>query len=140
MDATSEIALYAAVGDAVNGPILVSSDGFSPRYDLDRTAGLISRNGHDLYGESLAGKIVIFDHAKGGVAAGWAMLDIKSRGFAPAALVFRVINPVFVQGCVLAGITIASLDRTSEVPLQRAHHSGTVDPVHKTLKIHQLGS
>ena len=109
METTVQLSLRAAVGDRVEAPVLVSAGGFSPRYDLDRDEGVISRDGHDLRGESLSGKVVVFDHAKGGVAAGWAMLDLQARGFAPAALVFRVVNPVFVQGCVLASITIGWL-------------------------------
>ena len=93
-------------GAPVAGPALVSAHGFSARYDLDHTTGLISRESHELYGESVVGKILVVSTAKGGTATGWRLLDLVARGTAPRALIFRRTNPVMVQGAVLAGIAI----------------------------------
>ena len=95
-----------AFGPSVEGEALVSTEGFSPRYDLDRWTGLISRPGHALEGHNIRDKILITPSAKGGIAAGWAFYDIKHKGIAPKAFVFGVTNPVMVQGAVFAGITI----------------------------------
>ena len=95
-----------AFGPVVEGEALVSTEGFSPRYDLDRWTGLISRPGHALEGHNIRDKILITPSAKGGIAAGWAFYDIKHKGIAPKALVFGITNPVMVQGAVFAGITI----------------------------------
>jgi uncharacterized protein len=93
-------------GAPVDGVALVSSHGFSARYDLDHTTGVISRESHELYGQSVAGKVLVVSSAKGGTATGWRLLDLVSRGTAPRALIFRRTNPVMVQGAVLAGIPI----------------------------------
>lgn len=93
-------------GEPVEAPALVSSQGFSARYDLDHTTGTISREAHELYGESVAGRVLVVSTAKGGTATGWRLLDLRARGTAPAALIFRRTNPVMVQGAVLAGIPI----------------------------------
>jgi predicted aconitase with swiveling domain len=93
-------------GESLEGEVLVSREAFSPRYDLDRVTGEISRKGHAIEGETLAGRILVIPAAKGGVAAGWAFYDLAQRGLAPKALICRKTNPVFVQGCVLAGISI----------------------------------
>ncbi len=100
------ITLQRAFGPVVEGEALVSDEGFSPRYDLDRWSGLITKPGHNLEGASIVNKICFFPTAKGGVAAGWAYHDLKCKGLAPRALVFGVTNPVMVQGAVFAGITI----------------------------------
>jgi predicted aconitase with swiveling domain len=84
----------------------VSTEGFSPRYDLDRWSGLITRPGHELEGTNIRDKILFFPTAKGGIAAGWAFFDLKHKGIAPKAFVFGVTNPVMVQGAVFAGIPI----------------------------------
>lgn len=96
----------AGFGAPVEGEALVSRDAFSPRYDLDRSSGVISRHDHAIAGHSLAGKILVIPAAKGGVAAGWAFYDIVKRGIGPLALICRETNPVMVQGAVLAGIPI----------------------------------
>lgn len=95
-----------ALGKVVQGEALVSREGFSPRYDLDRTTGVISKIGHSLEGRRIRDKILVIPSAKGGVAAGWAFADIMEKGFALKALVFGRLNPVMVQGAVFAGMTI----------------------------------
>ncbi len=95
-----------AFGEVVEGVALISTEGFSPRYDLDRWSGVISRPGHALEGHNIKDAIYITPSAKGGIAAGWAFYDIKAKGIAPRAFVFGVTNPVMVQGAVFAGITI----------------------------------
>ena len=95
-----------ASGPVVEGEALVSEEGFSPRYDLDRWSGLITKPGHKLEGTSIVDKICFFATAKGGIAAGWAFYDLKSKRLAPRAFVFGITNPVMVQGAVFAGIPI----------------------------------
>lgn len=96
----------AGYGKVIEAEALVSTEAFSPRYDLDRATGEISRKGHAIEGHAIAGKVLVVPAAKGGVAAGWAFYDLQARGIAPAALICTTTNPVFVQGCVLAGIAI----------------------------------
>ena len=99
----------------MEGEAVVSTEGFSPRYDLDRWSGVITKPGHVLEGVSIRDKILFFPTAKGGIAAGWAFYDIKCKGIAPLAICFGVTNPVMVQGAVFAGITIT--EGWSEDPL-----------------------
>ena len=100
------ISVQRAFGPVVEGVAVVSSEGFSPRYDLDRWSGVITKPGHELEGVNIRDKILFFPTAKGGIAAGWAFYDIKAKGIAPKALIFGVTNPVMVQGAVFADITI----------------------------------
>lgn len=95
-----------AFGPAVEGEAVVSDEGFSPRYDLDRWSGVITKPGHKLEGIDIRDKICFFPTAKGGIAAGWAFNDIRSKGIAPKAFVFGIANPVMIQGAIFAGITI----------------------------------
>jgi len=129
------IRVRRAYGQVVEGEALVSREGFSPRYDLDRWTGLISRPGHALEGHNLKDKVLITPSAKGGIAAGWAFYDIKHKGIAPKAFVFGVTNPVMVQGAVFAGITIT--EGWSRDPYAWIHTGDIVrvDPLKKTLQL-----
>jgi uncharacterized protein len=106
---------HPGVGECVEGEALVSPEGFSARYDLDRATGMISRESHPLYGRSIAGKVLVCPLAKGGFATSWALLDLKSRGLAPVAMLFGWANPVMVQGAVLAGVAL--MDQLAPDPL-----------------------
>lgn len=118
----------AGFGPAVEGVALVSGDAFSPRYDLDRTTGLISRRDHAIAGHNIAGKVLVIPAAKGGVAAGWAFYDIVSRGVGPLALICRETNPVMVQGAVLAGIPIMHRLEPDPVTSIRTGDRVRIDP------------
>jgi predicted aconitase with swiveling domain len=128
--ALAELALHgpAGFGVAVEGEALVSSDAFSPRYDLDRATGVISRETHAIAGHNIAGKILVIPAAKGGVAAGWAFYDIVRRGVGPLALICRETNPVMVQGAVLAGIPIMHRLEPDPVTSIRTGDRLRVDP------------
>lgn len=106
--ATNRLVMHGprGFGPSARGLALVAKDGFSARYDLNHETGVISRESHSLIGESIAGKILVFDFAKGGVATSWRLLDLVERGVGPAGLIFNVLNPVMVQGAVLADIPI----------------------------------
>jgi predicted aconitase with swiveling domain len=107
-------------GPDVEGEVLLSRDTFSIRYDMDRETGIISRRGHALEGQSLAGRIVYFPAVQGGVAAGWAFLELARRGHAPAGVLFGRTNPVMIQGLVLAGISVVHQVRPDPFTILRS--------------------
>jgi uncharacterized protein len=129
------IRVHRALGAPVEGVALVSSEGFSPRYDLDRTTGVITKIGHALEGAQLRDAILVTPTAKGGVAAGWAFLDIKDKGFAPLAFVFGKTNPVMVQGAVFAGITLTEGWEPDALTCLRTGDRVRIDPAARTIRI-----
>ncbi len=133
------IRVERAAGDVVEGEALVSTEGFSPRYDLDRWTGEISRPGHAIEGENIKNKILFFPTAKGGIAAGWAFYDLKAKGIAPKAIVFGVTNPVMVQGAVFAGITITEGWHRNPFETVRTGDTVRVDPPNKRIQILSSG-
>src|ERR1700688_4282965 len=97
---------HKGIGPAVTGTALVAKDNFSARYDLDRKRGVFSRPSHALAGESYAGKILVLDTAKGGVATAWMLHEMQSRGIVPLALVFNRVNPIVAQGAALGDVSM----------------------------------
>jgi predicted aconitase with swiveling domain len=129
------IRVARAFGPVVEGEAVVSAEGFSPRYDLDRWSGLITKPGHKLEGTSLKEKVCFFPTAKGGIAAGWAFYDIKHKGIAPKALVFGVTNPVMVQGAVFADIAITEGWDPDPADVVRTGDWVRVDPARKVIEL-----
>ncbi|HEX3468094.1 MAG TPA: DUF126 domain-containing protein [Candidatus Elarobacter sp.] len=129
------LSVQSGFGPAVEGEAVVSDEGFSPRYDLDRWSGTITKPGHALEGVNIRGKILFFPSAKGGVAAGWAFFDIKQKGFAPTAFVFGDVNPVMVQGAVFARITITRGLSRRAIDVIRTGDWVRVDPARKVVEL-----
>ena len=124
-----------AMGKKVRGQALVASDGFSARYDLDRIKGVFSRPAHKLAGQSYAGKILVLDTSKGGVASAWMLREMASRGVVPLAIVFNSVNPILAQGAAFGDVTLMAgfdCDVTAAIP-----HGATVeiDPAARTIRI-----
>ena len=130
-----KLQLKRAWGPSVEAPVLVMKEGFSPRYDLDRWTGVISRIGHTAEGQSIVGKILIIPTVKGGVAAGWAFYDLLHKGIAPLGLVFGKLNPVMVQGAILANIPIADGLNQESMLLLRNGQNINFDPGTKNITI-----
>ena len=122
-------------GPVVEAPALVMREGFSPRYDLDRTTGIISRIGHSVEGESIKGRVLVIPTSKGGVAGGWAFFDLLHKGIAPAALVFGKLNPVMVQGAVLARMPITEGWSEDALGVMKTGDMLRVDPGAKTITV-----
>lgn len=133
--ALATIRVKRAFGDAVEGEAVVSEEGFSPRYDLDRWSGLITKPGHKLEGINIKDKICFFPTAKGGIAAGWAFYDIKCKGIAPKAFLFGVTNPVMVQGAIFAGMTITEGWDTPPAQVVKTGDWVRVDPSRGVIEV-----
>jgi len=135
----ARITVRRAYGPVVEGEAVVSEEGFSPRYDLDRWSGVITKPGHKLEGVTIRDRICFFPTAKGGIAAGWAFHDIKHKSIAPKAFVFGVTNPVMVQGAVFAGITITEGWSRPAGEVVRNGDWVRVDPAHKLIEVLRRG-
>jgi len=126
---------HKGIGPAVTGTALVAKDNFSARYDLDRRAGVFSRPTHALAGQSYAGKILVLDQAKGGVATAWMLHEMTSRGIVPLALVFNRVNPILAQGAAFAGVTMVDRFDGDVTDLIRTGDELRIDPAVGTVEI-----
>jgi predicted aconitase with swiveling domain len=119
---------HKGVGPAVTGTALVAKDNFSARYDLDRKKGVFSRPTHLLAGESYAGRILVLDTAKGGVATAWMLREMTERGIVPLALVFNRVNPILAQGAAFGGVALVDRFAGDVTELIRTGDRLRVDP------------
>jgi len=119
----------------VESGALVSEEGFSPRYNLDRWTGIITKPGHKLEGSSIVDKVCFFPTAKGGIAAGWAFYDIKRKKIAPKAFIFGVTNPVMVQSAIFAGIPITAGWTPHPRGVVKTGDRVRVDPARKIIEV-----
>lgn len=127
---------HVGVGPRVTGEAMVSKDNFSARYDLDRIQGVFSRPSHKLFGQSYVGKILVMNTAKGGVASAWMLLEMKSRGMAPAGILFNRTNTVLSQGAALAGISLCDQFEDGDITdLIKSGDHLSIDPERGTVEI-----
>jgi uncharacterized protein len=123
-----QLRCHKGIGPAVTGTALVAADNFSARYDLDRARGIFSRPGHKLAGQRYAGRILVLDSAKGGVATAWMLHDMVARGIVPKALIFNRVNPILAQGAAFGGVALVDRFQGNVTELFRTGDELRVDP------------
>lgn len=98
------------------GPALVTSEPISFLGGVDPETGIIIEKGHELEGESVSGKILVFPHGKGSTVGSYVIYRLSVGGKAPRAMVNIKTDPVVVAGCVISEIPL--VDSPDRDPLE----------------------
>lgn len=88
----------------VKGQALVSQMGISFYGGVDPETGIITESGHDLQGQSMAGKILAFPSGKGSTVGSYILYRLKKNGHAPLAVVNAESETIIAVGCIIAEI------------------------------------
>ena len=96
------------------GEALVSREPISFVGGVDPDTGRVVERGHELEGEVIKGKVLIFPHGKGSTAGSWIVYAVSKRGTAPSAIINREAEPIVATGAVIGNIPM--LDRVDPDP------------------------
>ncbi len=88
----------------VSGEALVSCMGISFYGGVDPDTGVVTEAGHDLEGQSIAGKVLIFPSGKGSTVGSYILYRLKKNGLAPAAIINAECETITAVGCIIAEI------------------------------------
>ncbi len=88
----------------VEGTALVSRMGISFFGGVDPESGVVVEKGHDLEGQSIAGRVLVFPTGKGSTVGSYTLYRLKQNGHAPAAIVNRECETITAVGCIIAEI------------------------------------
>lgn len=86
------------------GEALVTSMGISFFGGVDPESGVIVERGHELEGQSIAGKILVFPTGKGSTVGSYTLYRLKLNGKAPLAIVNEECETITAVGCIIAEI------------------------------------
>lgn len=95
---------------------LVSRMGISFYGGVDPNTGVIVEAGHDLEGQSIAGKVLVFPTGKGSTVGSYVLYRLKKNGLAPAAIINAVCETITAVGCIIA--EIPCVDQIDLMPFQ----------------------
>lgn len=100
------------VGGVTEGEAFVTTETISGWGGIDARTGTITERRHEKVGQSFAGKILIFQGAKG--SSGWSHYFHMTRrlGSAPAAMLFTVTTAKVALGAVVTRVpSMTDFDR-----------------------------
>ena len=86
------------------GEALVTTMNISFYGGVDPETGRVVEKGHELEGQSIAGKILVFPTGKGSTVGSYTLYRLKKAGLAPAAILNRECETITAVGCILAEI------------------------------------
>ena len=100
----------------LRGTAIVSKDSLSFWGGVDFINGVVNEQGHDIFGQCFAGKILVCPTGKGSGAGSLRLYDMWLRGKAPIAILNRVADEVMVIGAIISEIPL--MDRFDKDPLE----------------------
>jgi len=86
------------------GKALVSSTPIGFYGGVDAKTGEVIEKGHELEGENVAGRVLVFPKGKGYTVGSYVIYGLKTNGSAPAAIVNQETETIVATGAILAGI------------------------------------
>ena len=99
-----------------SGPAMVTREAISFLGNVDARTGMVVDPAHELFGQCIAGKVLIFPGGKGSTVGSYVIYQLKKRGLAPAAMINIRSEPIVAVGAIISGIPL--VDRVSEEILQ----------------------
>jgi hypothetical protein len=88
-----------------SGIALVTRQGISFFGGVDPDTGMVVERGHELEGQSLTGKVLVFPTGKGSTVGSYTLYRLKHNGKAPAAILNRQCETITAVGCIIAEIS-----------------------------------
>lgn len=113
---------------------LVTSMGISFYGGVDPDTSIVVEQGHELQGQSIAGKILVFPTGKGSTVGSYILYRLKANGLAPAAILNRECEAITAVGCIISEIPCIDQLQIDKI------HSGcilTVDGEQGTIEIQE---
>ena len=71
---------------------------------IDARTGIVIEHGHELEGQCVTGKVLVFPCGKGSTVGSYVIYGMKKNGVGPAAIVNKETETIVATGVILAGI------------------------------------
>ena len=86
------------------GEAIVSKEPIGFYGGIDPKTGVVIEKGHELEGQCIKDKVLVFPQGKGSTVGSYVIYGLKKNGVAPAAIVNRETETIVATGAILAGI------------------------------------
>ena len=116
---------HGVVKGVAEGPALVSEQNISLWGGLNPQTGLIIERRHELYGQQVKNKVLVFPYGKGSTTGAIVLLEAVRCGNAPAAIINVKTEPILASGALMSQIfykkNIPIVDRLEKNPVKAIH-------------------
>ena len=86
------------------GKALVTEMPISFYGGVDPNTGIITEKGHQLNGQTVKGKILVFPQGKGSTVGSYTLYRMKKNGVAPAGMINKECETIIAVGAIISEI------------------------------------
>src|SRR5512146_3148387 len=86
------------------GEALVTTMPISFYGGVDPNTGIVLEKGHELQGQSIKGKVLVFPQGKGSTVGSYTLYRMKKNGTAPAAMINKDTETIVAVGAIISEI------------------------------------
>jgi len=109
------------------GEALVSKSKISFLGDVDAKSGVIVDRKSDIYGESIANKVLVFPSGKGSTVGTYVLLQLKKNGVAPLAIINERTEVIIAVGAIIAEIPLVDMPEVNVFEILKSGDIVTVN-------------
>ncbi len=109
------------------GEALVSKSKISFLGDVDAKSGVIVDRKSDIYGESVANKVLVFPSGKGSTVGTYVLPQLKKNGVAPLAIINERTEVIIAVGAIIAEIPLVDMPEVNVFEILKSGDIVTVN-------------
>jgi predicted aconitase with swiveling domain len=87
-----------------SGEALLSKEPIGFLGGVDPETGVVIEKGHQLEGQCVAGRVLVFPNGKGSTVGSYVMLQLAKNNKAPTAIINISAEPIIVVGAIISRI------------------------------------
>jgi uncharacterized protein len=106
------------------GEALVTRTSISFFGGVNPETGLVTDKNHELYGQSIAGKVLVFPDEKGSSGGAYQLYEMVHCGTAPRGIINRIAGPNITVGAIVSDIPM--MDKLTPDPFDAIRTGDTV--------------
>jgi uncharacterized protein len=107
-----EIGCHKVSPGHARGPALATKELISFLGNVDPTTGVVVDPEHELFGQCIAGTVLVFPGGKGSTVGSYVIYQLKKKGVAPVAMINLHSEPIVAVGAIISSIPL--VDRVPE--------------------------
>jgi uncharacterized protein len=127
------------VGGRASGRILTTSQPINFLSSVDHLTGMITDKDHELCGEFLKNRVLVFPYTVGSSVGSYTIFALKSNGVSPSGIICTSKTDITTaSGCAIANIPLLELYRDQEFPEIKNNDEGIADGISGILRINKF--
>jgi predicted aconitase with swiveling domain len=98
------------------GTALVTTQPISFYGGIDPATGVVTERGHELQGESVKGRVLVFPYGKGSTVGSYILYRLRKTGMAPAAIINEECETIVAVGAIISDIPCVDRIDVRKIP------------------------